>query len=290
MHSAHSFPSRERNHAISFLLALGFAGCGSGLVEENIDLAFEARVGSAPFACGQRYTNVGRTGTTLSPADLRFYVHDLRLVTSTGAEFPLHLDATDHQGNGVALLDFEDGSGDCADSGTPSMNMAITGTAPTGTFTELRFRMGVPAERNHLDVAASQAPLNINSMYWGWLGGYKYLRFEGRTTGQPDGFFFHLGATDCTGLPMRGEPRVCVNGNRPEIRVALPADFTPATHRFVVDVAHWMANVDLDHDQGGGVGCMSDLTDPDCAAYMGTVGQPTASTQTLFQVERVTSP
>ena len=115
---------------------------------------------------------------------------------------------------------------------------------------------GVPADRNHLDVATSHAPLNINSMYWGWLGGYKYLRFEGRTTGQPDGFFFHLGATDCTGLPMRGETRVCVNGNRPEIRIALPADFTPATHRFVVDVAHWMEGVDLDHDEGGAPGCM----------------------------------
>lgn len=273
--------------ALSSLLALFVAGCGPGVVEENIDLAFQARVGSAPFACGQTYTGVGSTGTTLSPADLRFYVHDLRLVTSTGSEHPIHLDATDHQGNGVVLLDFEDGSGGCADSGTPSMNMAITGTAPEGTFTELRFRIGVPADRNHLDVATSHAPLNINSMYWGWLGGYKYLRFEGRTTGQPDGFFFHLGATDCTGLPMRGETRVCVNGNRPEIRIALPADFTPATHRFVVDVAHWMEGVDLDHDEGGAPGCMAELTDPECGAYMATVGQPASSTQTLIQVERI---
>lgn len=274
--------------ALSSLLVLLSAGCGPAVAEESIELTFQARVGSAPFACGQTYTNVGSTGTTLSPADLRFYVHDVRLVTDTGSEHPLRLDGTDHQGNGVVLLDFEDGAGDCADSGNASMNTTITGTIPEGTFTELRFRMGVPAERNHLDVATSQAPLNINAMYWGWLGGYKYLRFEGRTTGQPDGFFFHLGATDCTGFPMRGEPRVCVNGNRPEIRVALPADFTPSTHRFVVDVAHWMAGVDLDHDGGGAVGCMSDLTDPDCASYLATVGQPASSTQTLIQVERVT--
>jgi len=276
-------------NALFSLLALSLVGCGS-VAEESIELAFEARVGSAPFACGQTYTNVGSTGTSLRPADLRFYVHDLRLVSASGAELPIRLDSTDDQGGGVALLDFEDGSGDCADSGTPSINTALTGMIAQGnTFTELRFRIGVPAERNNLDIATSAAPLNINSMYWGWLGGYKYLRFEGRTTGQPDGFFFHLGATDCTGLPMRGEPRVCVNGNRPEIRIVLPADFTPSTHRFVVDVAHWMEGVDLDVDQGGAVGCMSELTDPDCASYLAAVGLPTSSLQTLVQVERATS-
>ena len=272
--------------ALSSILVLSLASCG-GTPEQSIDLTFQARVGSEPFACGTTYANVGSTRTSLTPADLRFYVHDIRLVTSSGAEHPLHLDATDFQGDGVALLDFEDGTRDCADFGTPTTNVALTGTAAPGRYTELRFRLGVPAERNHLDVATARAPLNIDSMYWGWLGGYKYLRFEGRTTGQPMGFFFHLGATDCSGFPMRGEPRVCVNGNRPEVRIPLPADFTPRSHRFVVDVASWMAAVDLDTNQSGAAGCMADVDDLDCPAYMAAVGLPTPSTQTLIRVEAV---
>ena len=267
------------------ILALSLAGCATP--EESIDLTFQARVGNEAFACGQTYANIGTTRTSLTPADLRFYVHDIRLVTDTGAEHPLHLDNTDAQGSGIALLDFEDGTGPCAESGTPSMNMSLTGTAAAGRYTELRFRIGVPQQLNHLALEAAQAPINVSSMYWGWLGGYKYLRFEGRTTGQPMGFFFHLGATDCTGFPMRGEQRVCVNGNRPEVRVALPADFTPTTHRFVVDVARWMAGVDLDTNQSGASGCMADVDDLDCPSYMASVGLPTPSTQTLVSVERV---
>lgn len=279
------------------LLSLSLASCTQPANTVSVDLSFEARVGSEAFACGQTYTNVGASRTSLTPMDLRLYVHDVRLVTASGAEHALALDGTDFQGNGVALLDFEDGTADCRDFGTAVTNHALTGTVtgvatssaplPAGTFTELRFRIGVPQAQNHLALESSRAPLNIDSMYWGWLGGYKYLRFEGRTTGQPMGFFFHLGATDCTGLPMRGEPRVCVNGNRPEVRIALPADFSPSTHRFVIDVARWMASVDLDRDQGGSPGCMAEADDPDCASYMATVGLPSASTQTLMTVERI---
>ncbi len=58
--------------------------------------------------------------------DYRMYVHDMRLLTADGREVPLELieDGT-WQHRGVALLDFEHGSG--CDSGTEPTNASVHG-------------------------------------------------------------------------------------------------------------------------------------------------------------------
>lgn len=261
------------------------AACGPTTpVGTSVELAFEARVGAEPFACGRTYEGIGSTGTALTVSDLRFYVHDVRLVTSAGREVPVTLDEDDFQSRGIALLDFETGGTAC-EAGNAPTHTELTGTVPeAGPYTALRFRIGVPEARNHLDSGSQPSPLNLTSMYWNWQGGYKFLRFEGRTTGLTEGVVFHLGATACSGDAMAGT-RTCANGNRPELEVALPAGFDPSTHRFVVDVARWLAAIDLDTDLGGELGCMSGPMDPECPAWLGSVGLPSGATQTLVTVE-----
>ncbi|GAB4207171.1 MAG: metallo-mystery pair system four-Cys motif protein [Sandaracinaceae bacterium] len=261
------------------------AACGPTTpASTSVELMFEARVGTQPFECGRTYEGIGSTGTALTVSDLRFYVHDVRLVTSAGREVPVTLDDDDFQNGGIALLDFETGGSGC-EAGNAPTHTELTGTvAEAGPFTALRFRIGVPEARNHLDSGSQPSPLNLTSMYWNWQGGYKFLRFEGRTTGLSEGLVFHLGATACSGDAMAGT-RTCANGNRPDLEIALPAGFSPSTHRFVVDVARWLAAIDLDTDMGGEPGCMSGPMDPECPAWLASVGLPSGSTQTLVTVE-----
>lgn len=262
------------------LLAMLLASCKEEPTQITIELA--GRVGDAAFACGAVYPGVGTTETELTALDFRFYVHDVRLLTASG-EVPLELtDDGVWQSAGVALIDFENGDG--CESGNAPMNTRLVGTVPAGTgaFTGLRFRVGVPAARNHLDVSTAPSPLNLSAMFWGWQAGYKYLRIEGRTTGQPGGMRVHVGATGCVG-DFRSGMTTCANPN--DILVNLD-NFDPASHVVVADLAALLSASDLDRDAGGQPGCMSDPGDPECATIFEALGITEASTQRLFRLER----
>lgn len=245
----------------------------------TIDLA--GRVGDAPFACGATYDGIGTSATQLTTLDFRFYVHDVRLVLEGGEEVELALtDDGVWQSGGVALIDFEDGEG--CEGGNAPTNTSLVGTVPAGTgaITGVRFLVGVPEERNHIDSATAPSPLNLSSMYWGWQGGYKFLRFEGRTTGQPAGMRMHLGATGCSGDARMGT-RVCASRN--EGVVSLDA-FDPDRDVIVADLAALFELSDLDVDGGGPPGCMSDADDPDCAPMFDALGITDGSAQRMFRV------
>lgn len=263
----------------TFLVALALASCGE-TPRRDVVLHFDGRVGDAPFACGTVYPGVGTTGTSFTALDFRFYVHDVALVTADGRAVPLSLvEDGVWQTHGVALLDFEAGVG-CEEGNAPT-NLVLHGTVPADgtTYTGVRFRIGVPEELDHLDADNQPSPLNVTTMFWGWADGYKFLRVDGRTTGQPGGMRFHLGATACSGDPRVGT-RTCTNANTPEVTITgLDVDHDT----IVADVAGIFAASDLDHDAGGAAGCMSDVDDPDCTAMFGAIGL--GGTQTAFRVE-----
>jgi len=262
--------------ALAWILLLG--SCGSPAVR-TVTLSFSGRVGDAPFACGMTYPNVGTTHTTFTALDFRFYLHDVALVTADGRSVPLTLtEDGEWQTHGIVLLDFENGNG-CEEGNAP-MNLVVRGTVPSdgATYTGARFRLGVPPGMNHLDADNQPSPLNVTSMFWGWADGYKFFRVDGRTTGQPAGMRFHLGATACTGDPRVGT-RVCANENDPEITISgLDVDHDT----IVADIDGLFAASDLDHDMGGAAGCMSDVDDPDCTAMFAAIGM--GGTQSLFRV------
>ena len=261
------------------VLPLSLVGCPTTPASQSVELAFEARVDGAAFACGQSYPGVGTSDTTLTAQDLRLYVHDVRFVTASGVEVPLALDQDDFQNGEIALLDFETGGSACGSGNTPT-HTELTGTlAQSGPFTALRLRLGVPEARNHLDSGSQPSPMNLSSMYWNWQGGYKFMRFEATTDETARGVSFHLGATNCTGDATAGT-RTCANGNRPELTLPLPAGFDPSSHVVVLDVADWLATMDLSGD-----GCESSPVDADCPIWFTTVGLPDASAQTLLRVE-----
>lgn len=266
------------------LVAVLLAGCPEDEPSgEPVTIRFDGRVGDEAFACGGTFGGVGSSGTELETRDLRFYVHDVRLVRADGTDVPVTLDEDGMwQTQGVALLDFEDGSGRC-EGGNPQLNAQLSGTAPAGDYTGLRFALGVPFELNHDDHVVAPPPLNLTSMFWDWMGGYKFLRFDGATTGQPGGMRMHLGSTGCTADATGRVTTPCANENRASIELD---GFDPGSSVVVADVAGLFADANLDTNADGTPpGCMADATDPDCAPVFANLGLAAGGTQRFFRVE-----
>jgi uncharacterized repeat protein (TIGR04052 family) len=206
---------------------------------QPVVIQFEARAGDAPLACGQSYAGVGSPPASISLQDLRLFVHDVELITASGARVPVELDTrAPFQALGTSLLDFEDATGDCL-SGDSSTNTQVTGSAPPGEYTGLAFVVGVPESVNHVDPALAPAPLGAGGMSWGWLAGYKFLRAE--IGGDAGSAALHLGSAGCSGDASQGSI-ACSRSNRPEVVLA---EFAPATDRVILDVAALFADADL---------------------------------------------
>jgi uncharacterized repeat protein (TIGR04052 family) len=221
-----------------------------------VTIRFRATVGSSAFACGQTYTGQGSTAVAVSPRDFRFYVQDVRLIDSADQEVPLMLeDRWPWQTADVALLDFEDGSGDCQD-GNAAMNTIVTGTVPEGrTYKGIVFSNGVPEKLNHADPLTLPAPLQVGVMTWGWLYGFKFVKAELGATAVPAGDagigigLIHIGSTGCDNAVDGGMPDFnarpttsCSNQNRNQIRLT---GFDPTTRAIVADIGALFAQTDL---------------------------------------------
>lgn len=242
------------------------AACGDSSDEQDVEIPFSAMVGAQPIACGTTFLDVGTTQSTFSLRDFKIYLSEIALVNKAGAEVPVALEQDGKwQLDDLALLDFEDGTGDC-DTGSPETNLSIRGTVPSGEYSAVRFTVGLTPERNHLDAATAPAPLNVPGMWWSWKGGYKFIRLDVKTRGNA-AYYLHLGSSACTGDSVSGYS--CAAGNAPRITVE---GFRLGSSAVKLDVAKLWAEVDLDRqidEQTDFVqGCMSSATDPECPTVM----------------------
>jgi uncharacterized repeat protein (TIGR04052 family) len=240
---------------------------------QPITINFAMKVGDLETSCGQRYEGLGATGSPVEINDMRFYISNVRLVNGKGEETPVTLDQDGlWQVEGVALLDFEDASAGCADSGTPERNTSIRGSVPEQTFvcpdcepTGLLFDLGVPFALNHLDVTVAPSPLNIPAMWWNWQGGYKFVRVDLKTdaAATEGAWFIHLGSTGCQ-APDKNTPPAepCARPNVASIRLD---GFDVTKNVVVADLATMLAAVNLGESTPQPAGCMSGPDDPDCA-------------------------
>lgn len=250
------------------LASLG--ACGDNDASDQVELAFRVVVNGQPAACGTTYQNIGTTQSTFSLRDLKMYVSDVALLHGSHQhEVELEQDGV-WQRDTVALLDFEDGSGDCS-QGTAETNLVVRGISEDAAdATGVAFTIGLPAEVNHLDAATAPAPLNAPGMWWSWKGGYKFLRLDAKTRGNP-AYFLHLGSAACTGDSTTGYS--CAKGNAPRIELT-GVDLDRST--IVLDLGKLWADVDLDRQidmQTDFVqGCMAGPTDPECPPVFSRLG------------------
>jgi uncharacterized repeat protein (TIGR04052 family) len=255
---------------------------------QSVRIAVRAQVGTETFACGRQYPNVGSARSTIEGTEFKFFVHDVKLVAADGREVNVTLTQDELWQNGdVALLDFEDGSGGCA-NGNRETHAAIEGTVPRGEYRGLRFTMGVPFARNHLDLASQPSPLSLTRMFWAWNSGYKFLRLDLKTNGAQN-WMVHLGSAECTPAGAASVvPTQCQRPNR--VAVALN-DFDPTRDAVVFDIAELLRDADVSRNQPKSAsGCMSGPADMDCTSLFVALGLPHAASpagvQRVFTVAR----
>lgn len=144
-----------------------------------VQVRFVPMFGDRALDLGTSYVNAA--GDTVMFTGLSFYASEFALVGSDGSEVPM---------DGLDLVDFSDPT--VADNGY--YEVEIMGTP--GTYSGLKFSVGVPFDENHRDVSTQELPLGPNSgMYWGWNPGYIFFKVEGRvdSMGTPVDFLFHTG-------------------------------------------------------------------------------------------------
>ena len=263
---------------VKLLLLMMVFGLGCGESTQDVAIQFQALAGDQSLECGSVYSGLGSSSSDFTYSGLRYYVHGVELLTTDGSAVTLMVnDDGKWQKDGVVLLDFEDGSSTCADSGNPDTNNLVNGVVPEGDYNGIRFVLGVPFDMNHADVATAPAPLNVTSMFWNWNGGYKFLRLEGATTELP-GFRFHLGSVMCDG-DMMGNVTACAGPNRPVIELT---GFDPTTNKVGFDLAALLSGADLSTNADmTPEGCMG--PDPDCIQLFNNVGLPFMGTPTAGQ-------
>lgn len=153
-----------------------------------------------PAANQPVYQGLGQDAKPLRPLDFRFYLHDLKLLNAQGQETPVTLAANAWQYRNLALVDLDQAT-------TPEFNDVVRGTVPSGTYTGLRFTLGVPADLNHVDKNLGEGPHasphailawdnHATGMGWSWMAGRKYAKIDFAIP-QGDGtekmYSFHFG-------------------------------------------------------------------------------------------------
>ena len=259
----------------SLLLALAslVPGCGGDDDPISATLKLEANVAGAALACGS-YSNVGSAGAEVELADARMFLSAFELRNADGEYVALELDQdSSFQHQNVALLDFENGTGSCADSGTPETNTEITGTLPAGTYDALRFQVGVPFELNHNDSATAPAPFNVPGMFWTWQGGYKFVRVDWLVTGGAVARWnVHIGSTGCTsGAPTEAPGEPCSRTNAAAVELD---QFDMDADSVQIDLASIVAGADVTLNTADTPpGCQSNPGEPnECGSVFTALG------------------
>lgn len=270
------------------------AACGddaepeeTGPETRQVSLQFEGVVGDEPFDCGATYT-LGTTGSQAQISEFKLFVSNVTLIDASGAEVAMTLsDEGPWQEGTVALIDFEDATGACA-NGTPETNTTVVGTIPTDFEpVGVSYEIGVPFETNHQDSATAPDPLSLTQMFWNWQGGYKFIRVDGVVDGNA-GFRVHLGSTGCQLVDgSTTEVESCMNSNR----VLVVRDNVDIDNDvFTVDAAELVEDLDLTPDaEGNSINCQAMPSQGDCAAVFPKLGLSfmgsDAGAQTFIQVK-----
>lgn len=216
--------------------------------KEPVSIEFAAYVHGDLANCKEGSESLGMT-------DLRFYVHDIYLVSDDDELLPMSIRKDEQwQSGNVALVDLENGAGACF-NGTSATNALVEGTYSGGLVTGLRFQIGVPETLNHVNPLTADAPLTYTDMHWHWASGYKFFRAGLGTLN--DSFFIHLGSSRCSGTI--GAIEGCRSPNRPFVHISR---FDPARNIVAVDLGILFNDISL--NDGINSDCQSGPVDGNC--------------------------
>jgi uncharacterized repeat protein (TIGR04052 family) len=273
-------------------LSLALSACGGGgggdsapavstAATQDVTVQFAASVVDTPVDCSSTLTLLGSPSVNARLRDLRFYLSNVRLVSSTGTEVPITLTTNNYQqGSGVnsaVLIDLtDDTTGNCAllADRRPDLNKVIVGKVPPGTYVRFKATVGLSDALNHgAHVDDAVAPLDLPSMGWTWQDGYKFIKLELDPVGGGtnfDGIPFttyeaHIASKNCTGLNAAA---TCTNANMVSIDIPLNL----VSEQIALDLNEVFRGVDLATNATGVPVCHSDVDDTDCARLFTNLG------------------
>lgn len=283
---------------LSILAFISLNACGDEHDHNNehsgdqVKLEFSALIDGQKADCNTEYT-LGINDAKAKLADARIFISAVEYRNMAGDWVAMKLMANDWQHENVALLDFEDGTGSCKDSGTAEMHNTIDGMLMPGTYDKVRFSLGLPFELNHIDNATAPSPMNAPGMFWVWLGGYKFMRVDWIVTGADlPRFNTHLGSTHCmSDSPTTPPEERCGNHNMAKLEF----NITSQLHNQVsLDLNKLVGQSDLQKNKmESPPGCMSSPMEPeDCGGIFTALGMTFAdgkcendcSDQTVFSL------
>lgn len=279
-------------HALPFpMLALAVA-CAPAPTDDPVDtdvdtvstehaLTVGAGFGAQPFSCRAPAPDVGESGLTVRPADLRLHLHDLAWVLPSGEPAPWTLDeAAPWQREGAVLIDLETGADACAD-GTPGTNDQVTGRAdvPEGLDTAtLRFTLGLPFASSHAPLTAAPPPLDDGDLFLSTTQGRAHFQLDLAPQGGQPTWPVRIHATGCTPAGD-GSPQPCISENLVTFEVEGVSVDAPELR---LELSTLLATTDLQQNAivtlpGGGTvespaGCQSTSTDLDCGPIFQAYG------------------
>ena len=292
--------NKKETNDNAMLAALAVVANGSAVTQ--IPFTLVSGTDTVPFGCNKKtagHTSERHISESLNfyLKDARLYVHDVKLVRADGttADFTLSNDGVWQNGT-VALLDFEDKTGDCS-GGTTDTNTTLKGSAPSGFYVGVEFKVGVPSAQNNLNATTASAPLNNTAMYWSWASGFKFLKFEWKTTEGAGGTgTFHLGGVTCTGSGVTSN-LICALPNIPTVSIKTSGNtvWNPTTNPVYLDVKALVNGTNTNVSDGGAsLTCMAGnaggVASAGCKKLLNNVGVnetdgKTLTTQSAFYLK-----
>lgn len=141
----------------------------------DVSIKFKNQIDGQDIQFGKMiYTNAA--GNMYQVDLLKYYVSNIVLVKNDGSEFAL---------NNYDLINAKD---------TPTC-VVQAGKVPNGTYTKMKFFVGIPQSRNHN--GAQEGDLDPSmGMIWDWNTGYIFFKHEGKyknTGGETKPLTFHFG-------------------------------------------------------------------------------------------------
>ncbi len=291
--------------AFSALTACGGGSSSNDTTERvSLNIPFQAKSGDTEINCDAELIQLGTTADSAKIASFAYYVHDVKLVTANG-NIDFQLDANEFQDadNGVALLDYQDKNSFCTGTAKPTnkqLSGTVSGDVEIADVRGIEFKVGIPATLNHRDLSTNVSPYNIQSMFWNWNGGHKFMRLDIKPTAQVNVTYgenntastrnFHLGSTACSGDATTGEVVACANENVVPVSLTGYSVTNTQGAEVVLDLDKLLVGSDINTDNGVKVGCMSFPNDPECAVMFNTLGLSYGATQatgaqTVFSIE-----
>ena len=133
-------------------------------------------VGDEPFSFDSIYKTPA--GETYAVNNLKFFLSDIAFSRSDISERPAQPAAAMH---GVYLADFTEATGDTM---AGKLRYKASFEMQTGSYSDIRFNIGIPRSLNHGDPTQAPSPLDIanTDMFWEWNSGYIFFLLEGKSS------------------------------------------------------------------------------------------------------------